>query len=83
MTTVKRKSRIIEEMQETLAGLNKSGVISKRRMLEVMSCSVSESVSRFISDALQDDAVTDVLRDDAIIDTQAALSPSTQKRLYQ
>ena len=34
MATVKRKSRIIEEMQETIAGLNKSGVISKRRMLE-------------------------------------------------
>lgn len=34
MATVKRKSRIIEEMQETIAGLSKSGVISKRRMLE-------------------------------------------------
>lgn len=34
MTSTKRKSRIIEEMQETIAGLNKNGVISKKRALE-------------------------------------------------
>ena len=35
MVTTKRKSRIIEEMQETIAGLGSAGVISKRRMLEL------------------------------------------------
>jgi hypothetical protein len=30
MTTVKNKSRIIEEMKEILEGLNKSGIISGR-----------------------------------------------------
>jgi len=34
MTSTKRKSRIIQEMQETIAGLNKHGVISKKRALE-------------------------------------------------
>jgi len=32
MATVKNKSRIIEEMKETLEGLNKSGIISERRL---------------------------------------------------
>ena len=35
MVTTKRKSRIIEEMQETIAGLGSAGVISKRKMLEL------------------------------------------------
>ena len=32
MATVKNKSRIIEEMKDTLEGLNKSGIISERRL---------------------------------------------------
>jgi hypothetical protein len=32
METVKNKSRIIEEMKETLEGLNKSGIISERSL---------------------------------------------------
>jgi hypothetical protein len=32
MATVKNKSRIIKEMKETLEGLNKSGIISERRL---------------------------------------------------
>ncbi len=35
MVTTKRKSRFIEEMQETIAGLGSAGVISKRKMLEL------------------------------------------------
>ncbi len=34
MTTLKKNSRIIEEMQETFADLKKSGVISKKQMAE-------------------------------------------------
>jgi putative transcriptional regulator len=34
MTTVKKNSRIIEEMQETFADLKKSGVINKKQMAE-------------------------------------------------
>lgn len=34
MATVKRKSRILEEMHETARGLHSAGVISKRRMGE-------------------------------------------------
>lgn len=30
MTTVTNKSRVIEEMKETLEGLNKSGIISEK-----------------------------------------------------
>lgn len=33
-TTAKRKSRIIEEMHETVQGLHAAGLISKRRMQE-------------------------------------------------
>jgi len=32
MATVKNKSRIIEEMKETLEGLNKSGIISEKSL---------------------------------------------------
>ena len=32
MATIKNKSRIIEEMEETLEGLNKSGIISERSL---------------------------------------------------
>ncbi|WP_108647641.1 helix-turn-helix domain-containing protein [Polynucleobacter rarus] len=34
MTTLKKNSRIIEEMQETFADLKKSGVINKKQMAE-------------------------------------------------
>jgi len=34
MTTVKKNSRIIEEMQETFADLKKGGVINKKQMAE-------------------------------------------------
>lgn len=34
MATIKRKSRILEEMHETARGLNNVGLISKRRMAE-------------------------------------------------
>ena len=34
MTTIKRKSRILEEMQETLRGLHDAGLINKRRLGE-------------------------------------------------
>lgn len=34
MATTKRKSRIIEELHETVRGLHKAGLISKRRMRE-------------------------------------------------
>ena len=34
MTTTQRKSRILEEMQETARGLHGAGLISKRRMGE-------------------------------------------------
>ncbi len=34
MTTVKRKSRILDEMHETTLGLHNVGLISKRRMAE-------------------------------------------------
>ena len=34
MATVKRKSRILDEMHETARGLHSAGVISKRRMGE-------------------------------------------------
>ena len=32
MATIENKSRIIEEMEETLEGLNKSGIISERSL---------------------------------------------------
>lgn len=34
MTTTKRKSRILDEMHETVRGLHDAGLISKRRMRE-------------------------------------------------
>ena len=34
MTTIKRKSRILGEMHETVSGLHRAGLITKRRMGE-------------------------------------------------
>lgn len=49
MATTKRKSRILEEMHETVRGLHKIGLIDKRRMdesdlLALVSVRVKEAV---------------------------------------